>query len=75
MKYECNQDWSHTHLENSNHEVLKYECDQCEHIAVWQSDLSDHKKSKNEGVRHECDKCEYNATQQSSLTDHKKVKV
>ena len=58
----------------AKHEVVRYSCDQCEHVATQVIDLKRHIEMKHEGVRYPCDQCEYSAADQSTLRRHKKFK-
>ena len=55
-KYYLNQ-----HKE-SQHEGVRYNCDQCDYQAEPKSTLKLHKESKHEGVSYCCDKCDFQAT-------------
>ena len=63
--------WIQKSLIKEKHEGIKYEYDQCECKAVWQSYLTDHIKSKHEEVRYECDQCKYKASDKVSKHKHK----
>ena len=55
----------------SKYEGVRYECDQCECKAAWQSYITDCIKSKHEGVRYGCDQFNYKGTDKGNLNKHK----
>ena len=58
------------------HEVVRYPCSQCEHVATQEGHLKKLVENKNEedsnyeGVRYHCLQCEYAATDSSNLKSH-----
>ena len=51
----------------SNHEVIKFNCDQCDFKGKHKRNLLAHKKSIHEGIKFDCDQCDYKATTKGSL--------
>ena len=54
----------------SQHEGIKYPCDQCDYQATEKNGLQKHNKSKHEGINYICDKCNYQATKLGDLRRH-----
>ena len=54
----------------SQHEGIKYACDQCDYQATTQGNLRVHIQSKHEGIKYACDQCDQQFTKQRSLNTH-----
>jgi len=54
----------------SQHEEVKFSCNQCEYKALRKGYLRSHIKSIHEGVKYDCNLCEYKATQPGNLRTH-----
>ena len=53
---------------------MYHDCNQCGHIACWNSNLNIHNGSKHEGVQHDCKACSqwwHRAAFNTNLTVHK----
>ena len=48
----------------------KYNCNQCDHQATTQSNMTTHIKSKHEGVKYACDDCDKQFSQKQNLRMH-----
>ena len=71
MKITFANDWEDLIMHmKSEHEGVKYPCDQCDYKATWKHSLKRHFKSKHVGVKHACDQCDHKATQRSDLFIH-----
>ena len=54
----------------SEHEVVKYSCNQCEAKFSKQGNLKTHKMSVHEGVKYSCNQCDSKFSQQGHLKRH-----
>ena len=67
----------------SQHEVYRFYCDQCDYKAATKGNMNVHKQAKHEGIQYscdqrviqlDCDQCEYKATQKFNLRMHIQLK-
>ena len=58
----------------SQHEGVRYACDECDYQSTKQNHLTRHIQSKHEGIKYACDQCDYQFAQQGSLRIHVKNK-
>ena len=58
----------------SQHDGVRYGCEQCEREFTRRRNLRDHIGSAHEGRRHSCDHCDIKFTGKSNLISHTKRK-
>ena len=57
-----------TEHEQSMHQGIKYNCEECGYQASTKSHLTRHKKSIHEEMKYNCNSCDYQAKRKSHLT-------
>ena len=55
---------------DSNHDDIRYSCDQCDYSATQKDQLKYHVESNHDETRYNCDQCDYSPTQKDQLKHH-----